>query len=198
MAAVVMQSLCIAFFHELLILSTDRTTMSGTTRKSDRLRKPITTIDQNLDDEDDSNDAFVAPKPRKTVSARTSVKRPSTDDNDEQDMITPKKRQRKKPSTTATKTSPYFEKKADAPKPKAKKPAKPKGKKSNVSFDENTTMSTDAASVTTKSKTTVSPRCRRSPSFHQQPRAVTTIRTMTTRVGRTFKPNRAKKSSFKR
>jgi hypothetical protein len=114
--------------------------MSGL-RKSTRIRKPITTIDQNLDDDDD--DAFITPKPTKSIQ-RVSDKRPSTDDYDEQELTTPKKRQKKKPSTT-TKTSPYFntEKKADSP---IKKTRKPRGKKVNISIDENTT------SVTSKCK----------------------------------------------
>jgi len=130
--------------------------MSGL-RKSTRLRKPITSIDQNLDDDDE--DTFVTLKSKKSTG-RVSNKRPSTDDNAEQEMITPKKRQKKKPSTT-TKTSPYFntksvEKKADSPIKKQKKTVKPKDKKKNekarISIDENTTLSNDATSVTTKSK----------------------------------------------
>ncbi|CAF1217870.1 unnamed protein product [Adineta steineri] len=135
--------------------------MSGL-RKSSRIRKSITTIDQNLEDDDD--DAFITTKPRKTIT-RPSNKRPSTDDNDEHEMITPQKRQRKKkPTTTTTKTSPYFdkkitEKKIDSPIKETKKPAKPKPKpkkktaKSNVTIDENTTLSNDATSFTTKTTT---------------------------------------------
>ncbi|CAF3607241.1 unnamed protein product [Adineta steineri] len=135
--------------------------MSGL-RKSSRIRKSITTIDQNLEDDDD--DAFITTKPRKTIT-RPSNKRPSTDDNDEHEMITPQKRQRKKKSTTTTtKTSPYFdkkitEKKIDSPIKETKKPAKPKPKpkkktaKSNVTIDENTTLSNDATSFTTKTTT---------------------------------------------
>jgi hypothetical protein len=115
--------------------------MSGL-RKSSRLRKPISTIDQNL--EDDEDDAFITPKPKKSIKSQSN-KRPSTD-NDEQEMITPKKRQKKK----ASKTSPYFntklpEKKTDSSIKAAKKPVKQK----KISIDENTTLST---SVTTKSK----------------------------------------------
>lgn len=130
--------------------------MSGL-RKSTRLRKPITTIDQNLDDDED--DAFITSKPKKSIqrvsnkrqsitddndeqelitskpkksTQRVSNKRPSTtDDNDEQELITPTKRQKKKPSTT-TKTSPYFDKK----KPVEPKPKK-KTEKINISIDEN-------------------------------------------------------------
>ncbi|CAF1199639.1 unnamed protein product [Adineta steineri] len=138
--------------------------MSGL-RKSSRIRKSITTIDQNLDDDDD--DAFITTKPRKTIT-RPSNKRPSTDDNDEHEMITPQKRQKKKKSTTTTttKTSPYFDKKItenkiDSPIKETKKPAKPKPKpkpkkktaKPNVTIDENTTLSNDATSVTTKTTT---------------------------------------------
>jgi hypothetical protein len=127
--------------------------MSGL-RKSTRLRKPITTIDQNLDDDDD---AFITPKPKKSIT-RVSNKRPSTEDN-EQEKITPKKRQKQKSSTT--KTSPYFntkspEKKTNSPSKETKKIIKPKGKKKtekvNISIDENTTLSNDNTSVTTKSK----------------------------------------------
>ncbi|CAF1260992.1 unnamed protein product [Adineta steineri] len=137
--------------------------MSGL-RKSSRIRKSITTIDQNLDDDDD--DAFITTKPRKTIT-RSSIKRPSTDDNDEHEMITPQKRQKKKKSTTTTtttKTSPYFdkkitEKKIDSPIKETKKSVKPKPKpkkktaKPNVTIDENTTLSNDATSVTTKTTT---------------------------------------------
>lgn len=131
--------------------------MSGL-RKSTRIRKPVTTIDQNLDDEDD-HDAFIAPKMKKSIE-RLSNKRPSTDvDNDESDFITPKKRQRKKPTEKSTaKTSPYFntkptEKKSiSPPKKETKKTRKPRAKKVNISIDENTTLSNDATSVTTKSK----------------------------------------------
>ncbi|CAF1214441.1 unnamed protein product [Adineta steineri] len=134
--------------------------MSGL-RKSSRIRKSITTIDQNLEDDDD--DAFITTKPRKTIT-RSSIKRPSTDDNDEHEMITPQKRQKKKKSTTTTttKTSPYFdkkitEKKIDSPIKETKKPAKPKPKKKtakpNITIDENTTLSNDATSVTTKTTT---------------------------------------------
>jgi hypothetical protein len=128
--------------------------MSGL-RKSTRLRKPITTIDQNLDDDDD---AFITPKPKKSIT-RVSNKRPSTEDNDEQEKITPKKRQKQKSSTT--KTSPYFntkspEKKTNSPSKETKKIIKPKGKKKtekvNISIDENTTLSNDNTSVTTKIK----------------------------------------------
>jgi hypothetical protein len=127
--------------------------MSGL-RKSTRIRKPITTIDQNLDDDDDDN-AFITPKLKKSID-RVSDKRPSTDDYDEQELITPKKRQKKKPSTT-TKISPYFntkstEKKTDSPIKKIKKPRKPRSKKSNVDIDENTTLSNDTTSVTSKRK----------------------------------------------
>ena len=59
--------------------------MSGL-RKSARLRKPITTIDQNLDDDETP---IITPTPKQSVR-RVSNKRPSTDDNDEQDFITPK------------------------------------------------------------------------------------------------------------
>jgi hypothetical protein len=128
--------------------------MSGL-RKSTRIRKPITTIDQNLDDDDDDDNAFITPKLKKSID-RVSDKRPSTDDYDEQELITPKKRQKKKPSTT-TKTSPYFntkstEKKTDSPIKKIKKPRKPRSKKANVDIDENTTLSNDTTSVTSKRK----------------------------------------------
>ena len=101
-------------------------------RKSTRLRKPITTIDQNLDDDVEEEDAFMPPKPkpRNSSQRRTSMKRPSTDDNDELELITPKKRTKKKNTTTATaKTSPYFnskpvEKRAASPVPELKKTAK--------------------------------------------------------------------------
>lgn len=122
-------------------------------RKSTRIRKPVTTIDQNLDDDDD-HDAFITPKPKKSIE-RVSKKRPSTDDNDELELITPKKRPRKK---TTAKTSPYFntkptEKKTDSPPIKeTKKTRKPRSKKINTSIDENTALSNDATSVPTKSK----------------------------------------------
>jgi hypothetical protein len=126
--------------------------MSGL-RKSTRIRKPITTIDQNLDDDDD--DAFITPKPKKSIQ-RVSDKRPSTDDYDEQELITPKKKQKKKPSTT-TKTSPYFntkspEKKISSTIKETKKPRKPRAKKVKATFDENTTLSNDSTSVTSKRK----------------------------------------------
>ena len=126
--------------------------MSGS-RKSTRLRKPITTIDQNLDDEETSTITSKV----KTSIRRVSNKRPSTDDNDEQDFITPIKRQKKKASTNTTKTSPYFnqklnEKKTDSPTTEIKKSRKPRGKKAKNSIDENTTLSNDATSVITKSK----------------------------------------------
>jgi hypothetical protein len=129
--------------------------MSGL-RKSTRIRKPITTIDQNLDDDDD---AFVTPKPKKSTK-RMSNKRSSIDDSDEQEIITPKKRQKKKSSIT-TKTSPYFntksvEKKPDPPIQETKKIVKPKSKKktekAKINVDENIALSNDATSVTTKSK----------------------------------------------
>jgi FtsZ-interacting cell division protein ZipA len=145
-------------FREILFIFINNLIMSGL-RKSTRIRKPITTIDQNLDDDDE--DAFITLNPKKSTG-RVSNKRPSTDDNAEQEMITPSKRQKKKPSTTTTtKTSPYFntksvEKKADSPIKKQKKTVKPKDKKKNekarISIDENTTLSNDATSVTTKSK----------------------------------------------
>ena len=126
-------------------------------RKSTRIRKPVTSIDQNLDDDDD-RDAFITPKPKKSIE-RVSKKRPSTDDNDELELITSKKRPRKKTSTTTTaKTSPYFntkptEKKTDsAPIKEAKKTRKLRSKKINTSIDENTTLSNDTTSMTTKSK----------------------------------------------
>jgi hypothetical protein len=119
--------------------------MSGL-RKSSRLRKPISTIDQNL--EDDEDDAFITPKPKKSIKSQSN-KRPSTD-NDEQEMITPKKRQKKKASITTTKTSPYFNTKS--PKKKTIKATKKPVKQKKISIDENTTLSNDATSVATKSK----------------------------------------------
>ena len=127
--------------------------MSGV-RKSSRIRKSITTIDQNL--EDDDEEVFVPSKSR-PADRRVSNKRPSTDDNDEQqEMITPKKRQKKKAaaSTATTKTSPYFDvkstqKKVASPVKETKKPVKPRAKK-KPSVDENSALSNDATSVTTK------------------------------------------------
>ncbi|CAF0992333.1 unnamed protein product [Adineta ricciae] len=123
----------------------------STLRKSSRLRKPVTTIDQNLDDDDDNDfeDISMTSKPRKS-SARTSVKRPSTDDPE---AATSTKRQKRKTSTTARKTSPYFkpkpaEKTTDTPKPKAKR--KPANNTTNVITDENETVSHQTASVTKK------------------------------------------------
>ena len=60
-------------------------------------------------------------------------------------------------ATPTTKTSPYFntklvEKKTDSPIKKTKKSVKSKGKKPNITTDENTTSSNDVTSVTPKSK----------------------------------------------
>ncbi len=149
-------------FTEILLIFIKNLIMSGL-RKSTRIRKPVTTIDQNLNDDDDNddNDAFITPKPKKSTT-RISNKRPSRDDNDEPELITPPKRQKKKSSrATTTKTSPYFktnlvEKKTDSSIKDTKKTVKPKSKKKNekinTSVDENTTLSNDATSVTTKSK----------------------------------------------
>ena len=127
--------------------------MSGL-RKSTRIRKPVmTTIDQNLDDEVD-RDVIVAPKTKKSIE-RICNKRPSTDDNDELDFITPKKRPRQKSSAkSTTKTSPYFNTKPtenksnSSPIKETKKARKPRAKKTTTSINENTTLS----AVTTKSK----------------------------------------------
>lgn len=125
-------------------------------RKSTRARKPVTTIDQNLDDDDD---AFMTPKPKKSIE-RVSKKRPSTDDNDELDLITPKKRAKKKTSTKSTsKTSPYFNTKPTDKKPdsspikETKKTRKPRSKNIHTTIDENTKLSNDSTSVTTKQRT---------------------------------------------
>ena len=123
-------------------------------RKSTRIRKPVmTTIDQNLDDEVD-RDVIVAPKTKKSIE-RISNKRPSTDDNDELNFITPKKRPRQKSSAkSTTKTSPYFNtkptenKSTSSPIKETKKARKPRAKKTTTSINENTTLS----AVTTKSK----------------------------------------------
>ncbi|CAF1087295.1 unnamed protein product [Rotaria sp. Silwood1] len=123
--------------------------MSGL-RKSSRIRKPITTIDQNLEDEEDEQVFITA----KSTQSRASTKRLSTDDYDEQETITPKKRQKKKSSTTTTKTSPYFKKKSKtkktAPKSKSKKKIETTN---NQSTDENTTISTDTTNLPIKTTT---------------------------------------------
>lgn len=133
--------------------------MSGA-RRSSRIRKPITTIDQNLDDDDE--DVFIPSKERASTQ-RLSNKRASTDDNGEQEMITPNKKQKKKASaTTTTKTSPYFntkspEKKTASPVVEKKKTQKGKATKANakekkqskVSVDENVAVSNR---TTTKSQ----------------------------------------------
>ena len=73
-------------------------------RKSSRIRKPITTIDQNLEDE---NQVLIASKPNDT-NRRAANMRSSIDDSDEREMLTPRKERKTKASTTATKISPYF------------------------------------------------------------------------------------------
>ncbi|CAF0830777.1 unnamed protein product [Rotaria sordida] len=132
--------------------------MSGL-RKSSRIRKPITTIDQNLDDEEDEQ-VFVTPKSKKTTQTIASTKRSSTDDYDEQETIIPKKRQKKKSSsssssTTTTKTSPYFNKKSTTKKTTTKSKDKKKIEKTNnQSIDENATLSNDTTNLTTTTTTT--------------------------------------------
>ncbi|CAF3715199.1 unnamed protein product [Rotaria sordida] len=132
--------------------------MSGL-RKSSRIRKPITTIDQNLDDEEDEQ-VFVTPKSKKITQTIASTKRSSTDDYDEQETIIPKKRQKKKSSsssstTTTTKTSPYFNKKSTTKKTTTKSKGKKKIEKTNnQSIDENATLSNDTTNLTTTTTTT--------------------------------------------
>ncbi|CAF0988388.1 unnamed protein product [Rotaria sordida] len=135
--------------------------MSGL-RKSSRIRKPITTIDQNLDDEEDEQ-VFVTPKSKKITQTISSTKRSSTDDYDEQETIIPKKRQKKKSSsssstTTTTKTSPYFNKKSTTKKTTTKSKGKKKIEKTNnQSIDENATLSNDTTNLTTTTTTTTTP-----------------------------------------
>ncbi|CAF2461846.1 unnamed protein product [Rotaria sp. Silwood2] len=126
--------------------------MSGL-RKSSRIRKPITTIDQNLEDEEDEQ-VFITPKSKKITQSIASTKRSSTDDYDEQETIIPKKRQKKKSSTTTTKTSPYFNKKPTGKKSTAKSKGKNKTEKpNNQSIDENATLSNNTTNLTTKPTT---------------------------------------------
>lgn len=76
--------------------------MMSNLRRSSRIRKTITTIDQNLDDTEKLK--------------QRSKKRSSTEDDEQNDFITPKKR------TSIKKLSPYF---TEKPKPvKTKKPKK--------------------------------------------------------------------------
>ncbi|CAF2045523.1 unnamed protein product [Rotaria magnacalcarata] len=122
--------------------------MSGL-RISSRLRKPITTIDQNLEDDED---IFINPKPKISTRSVTSNKRSSTDDYNEQETVTPKKRQKKK-STTTTKTSPYFNNKPaekKTPKPKVAKKNEPKTKST---INENATLPKATTSQTVKKRT---------------------------------------------
>ncbi|CAF1526142.1 unnamed protein product [Rotaria magnacalcarata] len=121
--------------------------MSGL-RISSRLRKPITTIDQNLEDDED---IFINPKPKISTRSVTSNKRSSTDDYNEQETVTPKKRQKKK-STTTTKTSPYFNNKPaekKTPKPKVAKKNEPKTKST---INENATLPKATTSQTVKKR----------------------------------------------
>ncbi|CAF3755305.1 unnamed protein product [Rotaria magnacalcarata] len=121
--------------------------MSGL-RISSRLRKPITTIDQNLEDDED---IFINPKPKISTRSVTSNKRSSTDDYNEQETVTPKKRQKKK-STTTTKTSPYFNNKPaekKTPKPKVAKKNEPKTKST---INENATLPKATTSQTVKTE----------------------------------------------
>ncbi|CAM4765480.1 unnamed protein product [Rotaria magnacalcarata] len=121
--------------------------MSGS-RISSRLRKPITTIDQNLEDDED---IFINPKPKISTRSVTSNKRSSTDDYNEQETVTPKKRQKKK-STTTTKTSPYFNNKPaekKTPKPKVAKKNEPKTKST---INENATLPKATTSQTVKKR----------------------------------------------
>ncbi|CAF5196267.1 unnamed protein product, partial [Rotaria magnacalcarata] len=117
-------------------------------RISSRLRKPITTIDQNLEDDED---IFINPKPKISTRSVTSNKRSSTDDYNEQETVTPKKRQKKK-STTTTKTSPYFNNKPaekKTPKPKVAKKNEPKTKST---INENATLPKATTSQTVKKR----------------------------------------------
>ena len=70
-------------------------------RKSSRLRKPITTIDQNLENDDD---AFIPTK-----------KRPSTDDHDQIESPAPARKR-----VNRRKTSPYFQKQKNVVKKRKK------------------------------------------------------------------------------
>jgi hypothetical protein len=74
-------------------------------RKSSRIRKPITKVDQNVNSDDDTDENAFVTLTSRTSQQRASNKRASTDDNDERDTNTPRKRAKRK---APIKTSPYF------------------------------------------------------------------------------------------
>ncbi|CAF0999931.1 unnamed protein product [Rotaria sordida] len=123
--------------------------MSGL-RKSLPIHKPITTIDQNLEDEDDEK-VFVTSKYRKMTPPIVLTKCPLTDDYDAQETITPKKKQTKeKNHQQLQKTSLYFSKKSTTKKATAKSKGKRLRNTNNLSNDKNATLSNGTYSLTIK------------------------------------------------